>query len=349
MTASENFLTLFNEKLNDIRDICSGKNESMMNMDTTMEEKEVIDENQLWNMFEDIKKQVMKLDIANGALPEIDNYLRDQNNIENDRRWFEGSYYICKRCNTKEYGDTMFRSHLRKEHQLSVKETRNLSEFYTHFKQLNISCKLCHLSLKHDYSTLSQHIKSQHFMSIVDYETKYVTGSSKPSEEAESSTATLEESSIPMLENEASAPEPGNIPCPEPQVRPMLRILSPSLINGKVEECLLSSKSQTTSLTDQSDSSNLGLEITGEVNTPTEQQEVVAVKREPMEHIPRPRSLFYCPFKSVENPGEDCKYSTTKQGFLNNDVTNHITKVHKLTAKELKGKCKFRKVKVERE
>ena len=236
----------------------------------------------------------------------------------------------------------MFRSHLRKEHQLSVKETRNLSEFYTHFKQLNISCKLCHLSLKHDYSTLSQHIKSQHFMSIVDYETKYVTGSSQPSEEDESSTATLEESSIPMLENEASAPEP--------QVRPMLRILSPSLINGKVEECLLSSKSQTTSLTDQSDSSNLGLEITGEVNTPTEHQEVVAVKREPMEHIPRPRSLFFCPFKSMENPEEDCKYSTTKQGFLpGGGVTNHITKVHKLTAKDLKGKCKFRKVKVERE
>ena len=341
MSSTENFLTLLNEKLNDIRDICSGKNESMMNMDTTMEEKEVIDENQLWNMFEDIKKQVIKLDIANGALSEIDNHLRGQKNIENDRRWFEGSYYICKRCNTKEYGDTMFRSHLKKEHRLPVKETRNLSEFYTHFKQLNISCKLCHLSLKHDYSTLSQHIKSQHFMSIVDYETKYVTGGSQPSEEAESSTATLEELSTPMLENEASAPEP--------QVRPMLRILSPSLINGKVEKCLLSSESHTTSLTEQGDSSSQGLEITGEVNTPTEQQDVVAVKREPMEHIPRTRSLLYCPFKSVDNPEEDCKYFTTKQGFLNNDATKHVTKVHKLTMKELKGNCKFRKIKVERE
>ena len=113
------FVAQFNEKLKDIRDICSGKTESVMDMDdTTLEEKEAIDENQVWNMFEDIKRQVIKLDITGGSLMDIGNSLKDINDTKNVRRWFEGSFYICKKCNKKEYGDTMFRCHLKKKHQL---------------------------------------------------------------------------------------------------------------------------------------------------------------------------------------------------------------------------------------
>ena len=375
----QNFMVLFNEKLQDIRDICMGGHESLMNMDTTMEEKDVINENQLWDMFEDIKTQVKKMDISGVAHSGVDISLVDSKNTEEDRRWFEGSYYICKICDKKEYGDTMFRTHLKKEHKLTAKDTRNLSEFCTHFQQLKISCQLCHMILFHDYSTLSQHIKSQHFMSIVDYENKYVTGNGGQTlEEAKSSHNTLEELSVPEPDKEALAP------APEPHVRPMLRILSPSTINGKVDEGLLSSnktqaktqgtlftvehttnvlkgtedvtkkmspsESQNTSVTGTKDPSNSGLEITGEVSTPNEQQEVVAVKREPMEHVPRTRSLYYCPLKSVENPDENCSYFTNKQGFMNHTASRHIIEVHKLKAKEMQpGQCKFKKVKVERD
>ena len=361
----QNFMALFNEKLQDIRDICMGEHESLMNMDTTMEEKDVINENQLWDMFEDIKTHVKKMDISGVALSGVDISLVDSKNTDEDRRWFEGSYYICKICDKKEYGDTMFRTHLKKEHKLTAKDTRNLSEFCTHFQQLKISCQLCHMILFHDYSTLSQHIKSQHFMSIVDYENKYVTGNGGQTlEEAKSSQNTLEELSVPEPDKEALAP------AQEPHVRPMLRILSPSTINGKVDEGLLSSnktqtktqgtedvtkkmsssESQNTSVTGTKDPSNSGLEITGEVSTPNEQQEVVAVKREPMEHVPRTRSLYYCPLKSVENPNENCSYFTNKQGFMNHTASRHIIEVHKLKAKEMQpGQCKFKKVKVERD
>ena len=67
----QDFVAQFNEKLKDIRDICSGKTESVMDMDTTLEERELIDENQIWNMFEEIKRQVIKLDITNGSLLNI--------------------------------------------------------------------------------------------------------------------------------------------------------------------------------------------------------------------------------------------------------------------------------------
>ena len=363
----------FNEKLKDIRDICSGKTESVMDMDTTLEERELIDENQIWNMFEEIKRQVIKLDITNGSLLDLGNSLGDIKDTKNARRWFEGSYYICKKCNKKEYGDIMFRCHIKKEHQLAASDTRNLSVFCSHSEQLTIACQLCPMRLSHDYSTLSRHIKTQHFMSIVDYEANFVNGSETLKE---SSPDSVKDQLIPQLENVA----------PEPQVRPKLRILSPDTINGKIEKSLLSAEniqaeSQRTFVTDKPTSSVLrhvtekispektvqqrnkisaqtshitpctpGLEITGEVNTPTEQQEVVAVKREPMEHVPRTRTLYYCPFKSVDNPAENCKYFTNKQGFTNNAASMHISEVHKLKAKDMKpGQCKFQKVKVEKE
>ena len=367
----QDFVAQFNEKLKDIRDICSGKTESVMHMDTTLEEREVIDEQQIWNMFEEIKRQVIKLDITNGSLLDIGNPLGDIKDTKNPRRWFEGSYYICKKCNKKEYGDTMFRCHLKKDHQLTASDTRNLSAFCSHSEQLTIACQLCPMSLSHDYSTLSRHIKTQHFMSIVDYEANFVNGTKTLKESG--SSPDLDDQLIPQLENVA----------PESQVRPKLRILSPTTINGKIEKSLLSADNiqaePQTFVTDKPTSSVLrhgteqispektvqlrnkilaqtshkapctpGLEITGEVNTP--EQEVVAVKREPMEHVPRTRTLYYCPFKSVDNPAENCKYFTNKQGFTNNAASLHISEVHKLKAKDMKpGQCKFQKVKVEKE
>ena len=78
MTNEDSFMSLFTEKLRDIKDVCEGKTASLMNMDTTMEDREVIDETQLWDMFENIKKQVLNLGIASsGVSVEIESSLGD--------------------------------------------------------------------------------------------------------------------------------------------------------------------------------------------------------------------------------------------------------------------------------
>ena len=383
MTNEDSFMSLFTEKLRDIKDVCEGKTASLMNMDTTMEDREVIDETQLWDMFENIKKQVLNLGIASsGVSAEIESSSKDIKDTIIHKRWFQGSYYICKICNRKEYGDTMFKSHLKKEHGMTTKDTRNLSDFFSHYEQLEISCKLCQKVLNHDYSSLCQHIKRQHFMSIVDYEAQYITGRETP--------VPLEpDSSLAVEERTEASQEPESVPLPAPEKRsrPILKILSPSLINGMIEKNISlleniqavppntmnpQSGGEKVSKSDPaiseetkkpvgkvntsvmlSDQPRPSLEITGAVETPAELQEVVAVKREPMEHVARTRTLYYCPFKSVESLAENCKFFTTKQGFLNNDASRHISEVHKLTKQDIAGmkpgQCKFQKVKVERE
>ena len=54
------------------------------------------------------------------------------------------------------------------------------------------------------------------------------------------------------------------------------------------------------------------------------------------------QTLFLCP---VEN----CDFYTTKEGFKDNSVANHLKIDHKVTAADMKpGKYKFKKVKREK-
>ena len=377
--SDKSFIDIFNTKLKDIRDIAEGKTD-IMNMEN--DDQECAGEEQIWNMFETIKKNVMDLDLSKVTLENsIVDSLDDVDEKVSGLRWFEGSYYVCNKCNKREYGDNAFRLHLRRIHNLPPKETRQLTSFYSKYEQRSYPCKICAAPLDHDYSSLSQHFKRRHGnMSIVEYADTFVT------DEAEAILNTLEE----------------NIADPEPNTaqKPRLKILSPTLINEmfhdrgispptintesvseglhqdaripptlSVEEkqptrfvtlkprkrrlsagttsSRLSAKTTTPSTAPPPPSA--GVEVTRVVEAAADPAEVLAVKREPAEARPRVRTLYYCPYPDPDT-AQPCQFFTSKAGFMNNKAADHLMNVHKLRLQDMKpGQCKFNKVKVEKE
>ena len=84
------------------------------------------------------------------------------------------------------------------------------------------------------------------------------------------------------------------------------------------------------------------------VEVGAEDQEVVAVKCEPVEQRIKRRTLFYCPLGDVDDNSLSCPYNTTKDGFTNGEAARHLKNVHKLRPKDMKpGMYKFNKVKIE--
>lgn len=384
--SDKSFIDIFNTKLKDIRDIAEGKTD-IMNMEN--DDQECAGEEQIWNMFETIKKNVMDLDLSKVTLENsIVDSLDDVEEKDGGLRWFEGSYYVCNKCNKREFGDNAFRLHLRKIHNLPPKETRQLTSFYSRYERRSYPCQICGARLDHDYSSLSQHFKRKHDnMSIVEYADTFVT------DEAEASLNTLEESIADPIPNTAH--------------KPMLKILSPTLINEmfhergtspptintesvsegshqdaritpniSVEEkqptkfvtlkprkrrlsasttsSRLSAKTTTPSTAPPPPAApqppGAGVEVTRVVEAAADQAEVLAVKREPVE-ARRVRTLYYCPYKvGGGDTAPPCQFFTNKAGFMNNKAADHLMNVHKLRLQDMKpGQCKFNKVKVEKE
>ena len=381
-------IDIFNEKLQDIKDMAEGKTE-LMNMDAENVEN-LIDEKQLWEMFENIKNKVLSMDLSKNAIGngvvdslDIDESLGDDVGL----RWFEGSFYVCKHCNRKEYGENAFRYHLKKIHNV----LKNIHDHYSKYEQKHYNCKICSASINHDYSSLYQHIKKEHFISIVEYEAQFKNKEMKNAEETvnEELTKHSETSDKPkqatlkilspsfindfILINQKtsiSANNPGgqverkeeeqvqggpnqNISPPtspkpmvniRPKLKPSRRLGTKSPQPPSPSSPTVGSSSKNTTL----ESSIKNIEITKVVEVGAEDQEVVAVKREPVEQRIKRRTLFYCPLGDVDDNSLSCPYNTTKDGFTNGEAARHLKNVHKLRPKDMKpGMYKFNKVKIE--
>ena len=262
--SGESFIKIFNTKLQEIKDMAEGKLDSVsVNFDQS--ETTVVEEKQLWEMFENIKSKILNLDLS--AETQADNVvdsLGDVEETETKRRWFEGSYYICNKCDQKEYGETAFKVHLKRNHGVVGKSIRDLSDFYSNYVKKHYSCKVCNTSITHDYSRLYQHLKRKHFISIVDYERDH-EANFKATEETEEEedgkipapaqhlmntskvknpTVKLKSIKIPSQSLEVAIKSTSNfsslkIPSPSLEVSKStttltsLKILSPSLINER--------------------------------------------------------------------------------------------------------------------
>merc|ERR1719312_403446 len=391
--SGESFIKIFNTKLKEIKDMAEGKLDSMsVNFDQS--ESVIVEEKQLWDMFENIKSKILNLDLS--AETQADNVVDTLGDVEENvskRRWFEGSYFICQKCDQKEYGETAFKVHLKRTHGVVGKSIKDISDLYSHYEKKYYNCKVCDTNITHDYSHLYQHLKRKHFISIVDYERDHEANFKATDEDDNVPVPTQQFINTPKVTNPTVNLKSIKIPPQSLEVTKStanltsLKILSPSLINERkysdpMDKVLIPTLSDerldNDSITeneqdklDISDDMTTTLQETsapapvdkvpstqssGSLSAPSVEvtkvlassgdDDLVAIKREPVEHKVKKVTLYYCPLK-MPGTQQECGFNITKEGFQNGVAAKHIQHKHKISAKDMKpGKFKFNKVKV---
>merc|ERR1712129_587796 len=165
-------------------DLAEGKVEPESVTDDNVE---VLDENQIWQMFENMKTKVMNMDISDtmvsknsfekGRMLNSDDstlgITRGSNGISGDKKWYQGSFYECNSCQHIFYGREHFRNHLIKKHKIESESLLNISEFSNNFDEKLYSCNVCKKKVKHEFKNIYGHLRTKHSLTLLAYETQY--------------------------------------------------------------------------------------------------------------------------------------------------------------------------------
>ena len=312
----KSFLQRFNEKISDMLDLAEGIVEPTVTIND--ENEEVLDDDQIWKMFENVKAKVMNMDISHSSTPtksteeeisrietlippekEKSFYLVNSkpgnvnaNNLDKkDKKWYQGTFYECKLCNYIGYRSSVFRSHLQLSHKINVETKKELPGYSSNFdEQKFYACKICKKTIKHDYEPIFRHLKSVHSLTIQGYETMYHC------QERNMFTSELQpiKSEVPRISQSKSG---NHMPV----------------------------KSYT---------------VDTQPITPSKSVHEPSVLKKEVIPTPKASTFYYCPI-----PG--CSYHTTKGGMKRGQAAIHLQRDHFITAKDMKpGDYKFDKISI---
>merc|ERR1719233_1885401 len=152
------------DKLREIKDMVEGDFE--MEDLSEDEEFDVLDEEQIDQMFESIKSKVRIMDVSE-TRPKITNP-----NVNATRKWYDGTYFNCLFCHKTIYGEEYFRKHL-KVHDEFPKTLQEVKKCSTDYEEALYTCKVCSRRLKHEITNIVCHVQT-HCKSLEEYEAKYV-------------------------------------------------------------------------------------------------------------------------------------------------------------------------------
>ena len=202
MTVSDEefpFTRLFSERLKEIRDVLHGRKESEVISFEPDEDTLDIDLNNVCDLFESLKKKVLSIDLSEDEYGNIfgepEEETSDSSPSSEGKRWYDGTYYRCEDCDVLQFGDTAFRSHLKKEHSMTVKQSAELRKYSADFEELTYTCLVCQTSVDHAFKPIYDHLKRSHSLSLAEYEWKY-------EKKAKNKSKVMNKSSIPEVEKE---------------------------------------------------------------------------------------------------------------------------------------------------
>ena len=336
-TSNESFKSIFNRKLKEIREVM--ENPTVVIEDDKSEDKEY-SEDHLWQMFEDINNKVANLDlnienedtvVDNDDVEKQERVADNHDQVVDEKiRWFEGTFYVCKSCSKKVFGETQFKAHLKKDHSIVVKSVTEFSKYFSHFERKQYKCKICDSIYNHDYKNIYCHMKKAHRLSIQEYEQIHEKKQETKKQNDENLNPKARECKIKILsKNEVN------------------QILVPSLDDTSTNDLV----AEITEVV-KDNSTTIAPVDPILINTVEEQSgdsEVTALKTEPMDNIPKQKTTYFCPLQNVKNSSIACGFSCSKKDFRDNAAgAKHLINVHKVKGSDMKkGQFKFNKVKTE--
>ena len=89
------------------------------------------------------------------------------------KMWYAGVGYECNHCKFKSPSRGSLRSHLKKVHGFLPGD--DLADQFASTSASLYTCKICNLSIKREYTTIANHMRSKHKTTVAEYGDKYET------------------------------------------------------------------------------------------------------------------------------------------------------------------------------
>ena len=194
------FTRAFSDKLKEIRDTLYGRKESeVISFETTEDTLDIDHQNTVYDVFESLKKEILRLDLSEedygNIFGEPEEETTDRSPSIEGKRWYDGTYYRCEECDVIQFGDTAFRSHLKKEHGMTVRQSGELRKYSSDFEELIYTCQVCQTSVDHAFKPIYDHLKRSHSLSLAEYQSEYEKKDKNKSK-------VINKSSLSKVENE---------------------------------------------------------------------------------------------------------------------------------------------------
>jgi uncharacterized C2H2 Zn-finger protein len=176
------FFDMFDVKIKQIMDLAEGRIEPVSVEDDTVE---IFDENQIWQMFENVKTKVMNMDISEAIastesceesqISNDDSNFLNSNTMLEEKKWYQGTFYECNLCRNIFLGQANFRSHLKRTHKIESSSLKKLTEFSSNFEEKLYSCRLCETKVKHEFKNIYMHMRGNHSLTMDEYESQFIS------------------------------------------------------------------------------------------------------------------------------------------------------------------------------
>jgi len=337
------------DKLREIKDMVDGN----IDMEDLSEDEEldVLNEEQIDQMFESIKSKVMIMDLSKNK-PKSTNA-----NVSASRKWYDGTYFNCLFCHNTIYGEEHFRKHLEVHNELP-KTLQEVKKCSTDYEEALYTCKVCSRRLKHEITNILCHVQT-HCKSLEEYEAKYVDikeelknlpvirdASKKLVEEKLLTSNGDEKEETRQSRNAPPMTQDSLELCSEdkPPLSPSLSEKSSLLVRQDIFSDSISlrkNEKEPREVPLKSDHFQTRVPLSetnyGVNNGKESEADVVKMSK----HVKKvkPISMYHCPIN-------DCKFITTKEGMKNSEAAIHLKNEHGIKAADMKpGMYKFEKIK----
>jgi len=337
------------DKLREIKDMVEGNIE--MEDSSEDDEFDVLDEEQIDQMFESIKSKVIIMDLSKNNPKNADA------SVDATRKWYDGTYFNCLFCHKTIYGEEYFRKHL-EVHTEYPKTLQEVKKCSTDYEEALYTCQVCSRKLKHEKTNIVCHVQT-HCKTLQEYEARYVdikgelqnlpvikdASKKLPEEKLLISNGDVKEETrqsrnpprmtqdSPELSSEDNPPSsPSFSEKPSLLVRQDIFSDSISQIKNKKEQRVAPLKPDHFQPKVPLSETNYGVK-----DSKLSGIDVLKVSKHAKKV--KPISMYHCPII-------ECKFITTKEGMKNSEAAIHLKNEHGIKAADMKpGMYKFEKIK----
>jgi len=337
------------DKLREIKDMVEGNIE--MEDLSEDDELDVLDEEQIDQMFESIKSKVMTMDLSKNK-PKSTN---DSGNVT--RKWYDGTYFNCLFCHKTIYGEEYFRKHL-EVHTEYPKTLQEVKKCSTDYEEALYTCKVCSRKLKHEKTNIVCHVQT-HCKTLEDYEARYVNireelenlpvirGAFKklPEEKLLISNGDVREETrqsrnpLPMFRDSPEISSEDKPPSSPSLNENSSLLVRQNMFADSISQIKKEKEHREAPLKPDHFRTKVPLSETNYGVNHSKQSEADVTKMSKHGKKVKPVSMYHCPII-------ECKFITTKEGMKNSEAAIHLKNEHGIKAADMKpGMYKFEKIK----
>jgi len=311
---SESFLKTFSNVMNNLKDLAEGRVEPETFLKEDDDLIDIVDDDQIMEMFENIKNKIMKMEFLDkSSQPKMASSFQMSTFIQPERAWYQGTYYNCELCLKTVFGEESFRNHLASVHGAHPKTMLEVRKISLHYEEVLYTCTICDRKVKHEIKSIECHVKT-HCTSLEEYETRYI--------DVQEELGKLPSIKVNLEKKVSDVQETKKLNSPNPSHS---KLAAESKVKLKKEPQTIQSETVLPPPTISPHTDKPALNVKAEVNT-------TSLK-------PKPQSLYYCPIS-------DCRFFTDKAGMKTSEAALHLKNEHKIKAKDMKpGMYKFEKIK----